>query len=145
MAARKKISTIHIESNRELGTGDILVPDIAKIQGFKPIQQKRQYTSVHGLLKAFETLKQGNPNIKIPEIKTFHSSGQKHYRISTALCDKWDMLHISTGDDMDNDYLNQLMLYEENCEIDDAIDSLASFVMILTANKKPKSLTRFVL
>ena len=71
--------------------------------------------------------------IKSP-VKTYHEKMNKYIKISTYLRGRWnDIIFIN---DTSRDYINQILDYTENAEHDDAPDSLASLIRVLSKNTK---------
>ena len=138
---KNNIQEIHVESNKEVGTGD-MVRDTNKRTNRKI---RREYTSEHNfkkfLFENYEKIKSENnlEYLKIPTVKMFHSSGEKHYRICNNTVNMWSSLYFN--DSLQDDYLNQLMMYEEGFPTDDAIDSLSSFISIIKS-KNARSRTK---
>lgn len=61
-----------------------------------------------------------------PAIKTYHENMNKHLKISTYLKRDWEDIYFDN--DTDNEYINQIVDYQEGGEPDDAPDSLASLL-----------------
>lgn len=75
----------------------------------------------------------------------YHEKQNKFIKISTYLRKHWG--NIIFIDRTDKDYINQVLEYTENAEHDDAPDSLASIVRVLSNSKKKpdvnKTINRF--
>jgi len=78
-------------------------------------------------------------------VSSYHEKMNKYIKISTYLRENWnDIIFIK---ETDKDYINQILDYTENAEHDDAPDSLASIIRILSNTKKKpdvnKTINRF--
>ena len=71
--------------------------------------------------------------IKKP-VRTYHESMNKYVKISTYLKERWkDIIFIS---DTSREYISQILDFTENAEHDDAPDSLASLLRVVSKKEK---------
>jgi hypothetical protein len=67
-------------------------------------------------------------------VKPFTESINKHVRIENTVLKNWDRIRFAN--DIDRDYLSQVISYIEGEEPDDAPDSLSGLIRVLTIVKK---------
>ncbi|MEG0323247.1 MAG: hypothetical protein RR547_04375 [Raoultibacter sp.] len=74
--------------------------------------------------------------------KDYYESTNKHIKISSYLREAWEKVYFldCPGFDLDCEYLNQILDYNEYAEHDDAPDSLASAIRQLKGKPKMKTL-----
>lgn len=73
----------------------------------------------------------------IPPVKVYNERMNKYIKISTFLRENWHRIIFVY--DTSNEYINQILDYNENAERDDAPDSLSSIIRIYELQKSQRS------